>query len=162
MKGHTETKGRNGTKRENKGNETYERQSAPTLDFFLYSWPEVSSISWPTHVKSMSKISTRYLFSASEHLIHSEWCCFRSSVMNQVTVFTGDPQKVIWGRLSSPTDFLQITFDSEEIETWEWSYCVSLIKTHLLICNMTYLGHHVTSTWDQILTLAFQDYTIHV
>ena len=49
--------------------------------------------------------------------------------MTQVTVFIGDPQKVIWSHLSS-TVFLRITFYSEEIKTWEWSHCVSLIKTH--------------------------------
>ena len=72
------------------------------------------------------------------------------------------PPKVIWGHLRSPTVFLRITFDPREVETWEWSHCVSLIKTHRYICNMTYLGHHVTLTWGQILTLTFQGHAIHV
>ena len=119
---------------------------------FLYSWPEVRSILWPAHVKSMGKISTTS-FSHQNISIHWEWCWLRSSVMTQATVFIGDPQKVIWGHLRSPTVFLRITFDPKEIKTWEWSHCVSLIKTHRYICNMTYLGHHVTLTWGQILTL---------
>ena len=82
--------------------------------------------------------------------------------MTQATVFIGDLPKVIRGHLSSPTVFLQITFDSEEIETCERSHCVSLIKTLRFICNMTYLGHHVTLTWGQILTLTFQGHTIHL
>ena len=69
------------------------------------------------------------------------------------------------GHLRSPkvtNRFLRITFDPKEIETWEWSHCVSLIKTHRYICNMTYLGHHVTLNWGQILTLTFQGHAIHV
>ena len=46
------------------------------------------------------------------------------------------------------------------LETWEWSHCVSFIKTHRYICNMTYLGHYVTLTWGQILTLTFQGHAI--
>ena len=43
--------------------------------------------------------------------------------------------------------FLPITFDRKEmIETWERCQSVRLIKTHHLICNMTYLGHSVTLT----------------
>ena len=119
------------------------------------------SISWPAHVKSMGKISTTS-FSPQNISIHCESCWLRSSVMTQATFFIGDPPKVIWGHLKSPTVFLRITFDPKEIETWEWSYCVFLIKTHRYICNMTYLGHHVTLTWGQILTLTFQGHAIHV
>ena len=42
--------------------------------------------------------------------------------------------------------FLRITFDRKKIETWEGCQSVRLIKTHYLICNMTYLGHFVTLT----------------
>ena len=42
--------------------------------------------------------------------------------------------------------FLPITFDRKEIETWERLQRVRLIKTHHLICNMTYLGHSVILT----------------
>ena len=73
---------------------------------FLYSWPEVRSISWPAHVKSMGKISTTS-FSHQNISIHWEWCWLRSSVMTQATVFIGDPPKVIWGHLRSPTVFCE-------------------------------------------------------
>ena len=65
--------------------------------------------------------------------------------------------------MRSPKDtyrFLRITFDPKEIKTWEWSHCVSFIKLHRYICNMTYLGHHMTLTWGQILTLTFQGHAI--
>ena len=52
--------------------------------------------------------------------------------------------RVIGGHKRS-NDFLPITFDRREIKDWGWSQCVSLAKTHHLICKMTYLGHHVTS-----------------
>ena len=73
---------------------------------FLYSWPEVRSILWPAHVKSMGKISTTS-FSHQNISIHWEWCWLRSSVMTQATVFIGDPPKVIWGHLRSPTVFCE-------------------------------------------------------
>ena len=65
---------------------------------FLYSWP--------AHVKSMGKISTTS-FSHQNISIHWEWCWLRSSVMTQATVSIGDPPKVIWGHLRSPTVFHQ-------------------------------------------------------
>ena len=36
--------------------------------------------------------------------------------------------------------FFIITFDWEEIQTWQWFYCVCYIKTHRLMCNITCLG----------------------
>ena len=42
--------------------------------------------------------------------------------------------------------FLPITFDRKEIEAWERCQSVRLIKTHQLICNMTYLSQFVTLT----------------
>ena len=56
--------------------------------------------------------------------------------------------KVIWGRMTSSeitNRFLLIIHEWEELQTREWSHCVRLVKTHRLICNMTYLGQHVTS-----------------
>ena len=73
---------------------------------FLYSWPEVRSISWPAHVKSMGKISTTS-FSHRNISIHRKWCWLRSSVMTQATVFIGDPPKVIWGHLRPSTIFCE-------------------------------------------------------
>ena len=40
--------------------------------------------------------------------------------------------------------FLRLTFVRIEIEHWGWSQCVSLGWTDRLICNMTFLAHHVT------------------
>ena len=57
-------------------------------------------------VKSMGKISTTS-FSHQNISIHWEWCWLRSSVMTQATVFIGDPSKVIWGHLRSPTVFCE-------------------------------------------------------
>ena len=42
--------------------------------------------------------------------------------------------------------FLSIPFDRKEIETWERCQSVRLIKTHHLICIMTYLGRFVILT----------------
>ena len=79
---------------------------------FLYSWPEVRSISWPAHVKSTGKISTTSFWHQNIS-IHWEWCWLRSSVMTQATVFIGDPPKVIWGHLRSPTRFFANNFWSK-------------------------------------------------
>ena len=48
---------------------------------------------------------------------------------------------------------LPLTFHKGECELWGWSRCVSLVETHRLACKMTYLGHQVALTWDQLLTL---------
>ena len=48
--------------------------------------------------------------------------------------------------------FLPITFDRKEIETWERCQSVRLIKTHHLICNMTYLGRIVTLTSGNLMS----------
>ena len=123
------------------------------------TWGQVNFVTCPWGVNGQN---FNYSFPHRNISIHSEWCWLRSSVMTEATVFIGDPPKVIWGHLSSPTVFLRITFDSEEIETWEWSHCVYLIKTLRFICKMTYLGQHVTLTWGQIFTLTFQGHAIHV
>ena len=49
-------------------------------------------------------------------------------IMLSVEKFTGDRTGT----------FMPITFDRKEIETWERWQSVRLIKTHHLICNMTY------------------------
>ena len=46
---------------------------------------------------------------------------------------------VIWGHPKSPNCLL-ITFDWEEIQTWELGSCVCHTKAHRMMCNMTYLG----------------------
>ena len=47
--------------------------------------------------------------------------------------------------ISGQMRFFANIFYIIEIDLWGWSQCVSLAKTHRLICNMTYLGHYVTS-----------------
>ena len=42
--------------------------------------------------------------------------------------------------------FSPITFDWIEIETWGRCLSVRFVKTHLLICHLTYLGQSVTLT----------------
>ena len=48
-------------------------------------------------------------------------------------------------RSRSHAFFDKKTFDKKEIEQCGWSQCVPPAETHSLICNMTYLGHNVTS-----------------
>ena len=64
--------------------------------------------------------------------------------------------------LEATDSFLSVTLDCKEIEHWGWLHCVCLIKTHQLICNMTYFGYYVTLTWGQILTLAFRGHIIYL
>ena len=49
--------------------------------------------------------------------------------------------------------FFAYNFDGIEIETLGRRQNVCLVKTHHMLCNMTYLGHFVTLTWGQVLTL---------
>ena len=41
--------------------------------------------------------------------------------------------------------FLPLTFHRIELDQWGWAQCVSLAEMHQLICNITYLYHHMTS-----------------
>ena len=58
--------------------------------------------------------------------------------------------------------FLSITLDREVIEAYKGYQCVSLIKTHRMICNLTHPGHLVTLTSGQLLTLTLQGHQIYV
>ena len=123
---------------------------------------------------SMGKISTTS-FSHRNISIQWEWCRLRSSVMTQATVFIGDPPKIIWGHLRSPTVFLRITFDPKKIETWEWSHCVlpsrriDTYATHRYICNasihmtLTFQGHaiHVSMRLDKTNTMVSKSLLYH-
>ena len=53
------------------------------------------------------------------------------------------------GHIAPYFRILSITFDWIETQTWEWHQNVYFAKAHRLICNMTYLNHHVT-TWDDL------------
>ena len=111
--------------------------------------------SWPSHVKLMGKISLfrngTFPFTRNGVALRHQWwprCQFSSVTPKRPSEVTNR--------------FLAITFDSEEIETWEWFHCVSLIKTHRYISNMTYLGHYVTLNWGQMLTLTIQGHHVYL
>ena len=42
--------------------------------------------------------------------------------------------------------FISITFDSNEIETWDRCQSVRFVNSHQMICNMTHLGQSATLT----------------
>ena len=65
----------------------------------------------------------------------------------KVKFFVGDPSKGHRGYSRSPTVFLPITWDPNEIETWDWCHCVCVRKAHRMMYNLTYLGHRVTLPW---------------
>ena len=56
--------------------------------------------------------------------------------------------------------FRSITSHRIEVEPWTRCHCVCLAKTHLLIFNMTYLGHYHVRSFDltkcQIFKLTFR------
>ena len=43
--------------------------------------------------------------------------------------------------------FLPITWEPNEIETWDCCHCVCLRKAHRMMYNLTYLGQRVTLPW---------------
>ena len=45
-----------------------------------------------------------------------------------------------------------------EIDPCAWSRCSYLVKTHCLICDVTFSGHHVALTRGWILTLTFRSH----
>ena len=113
---------------------------------FWYRWPQVRSFLRPPHYKSMGKKSTllyllwRKRFWVEWYRIGQLWTI---RVKNCITY----PSK---GHLRSPevtNRHLPITFDQKEIETWDWCQYVRLGQANLVMCNMTYFGHHVTLDW---------------
>ena len=65
----------------------------------------------------------------------------------QVKFSVVDPSKGHGGHSRSPTVFLPITWEPNEIETWDCCHCVCLRKAHRMMYNLTYLGHRVTLPW---------------
>ena len=58
---------------------------------------------------------------------------------------------------------LPVAFDRLDMEQLAWSQCVFFLAvTHRLKCNMTYQGHDVSLTRDQILTFTFQGQNAYV
>ena len=64
----------------------------------------------------------------------------------QVKFLVGEPSKGHGGHSRSPT-VLTITWDPNEIDTWDWCHCVCLRKAHRMMYNLTYSGHQVTLAW---------------
>ena len=71
--------------------------------------------------------------------------------------------KVIWRRMTSSEVKKRVFANNSgmKLQTRALSHCVPLVKTHRLICNMTYLGHHVTSR-DLDLRLNFFTWPFNV
>ena len=72
--------------------------------------------------------------------------------------------KVIEGHSRSPTVFVLITWDTNEIDTWDWCHCVCIRKAHRMMYNLTYFGHRVTLPcvdlrWNFDLDLSRSNYT---
>ena len=65
--------------------------------------------------------------------------------------------RVILGHLRSDA-FLSLTFDRSEMEQGGWFECISLAVTHGLVCNMTYLGHDVTSSKSGLRSNFYLDF----
>ena len=67
------------------------------------------------------------------------------------TVWFSDPPPVrvlrSWRSLEVTSSFLSITWEPNEIETWDCCHCVCLRKAHRMMYNWTYLGHRVTLPW---------------
>ena len=70
----------------------------------------------------------------------------------QVKFLVGDPSKGHGGHSRSPTVFLPITWDPNEIETWNLCHCVCLRKAQRMMYNLTYLGHRsdLALTWHEV------------
>ena len=122
------------------------------LDFFLYRWPQVMSISWPPRYNSMVKKEVPLMRIRSAQIIqnhiHIDYAWYPRRAVASFPRW-----KVIWGHIMTSSGrqrFLPITFDRNELETWGWCHSVRLVKAHRLTCNMTYLGHTVTLTWRDL------------
>ena len=125
------------------GISTYKRY----ISGFSFHGPEVRLILRPNHYRTMGNVQVPFIPKIRERLCylyqdclmpgHSRWPICR---FDPLTSPSGH-YEVIWGQMR----VLSLAFDRIEIEQWGLSQCVSRAETHRLICNITYLGHHVTS-----------------
>ena len=79
-------------------------------------------------------------------------------LMGWVLLLVRGPSEVIWGHPRScgfTGGLLTITRYKMKIERRNWHHCVRFVELHRLICNMIYLGHHVTLTLGQIFNSTF-------
>ena len=118
---------------------------------FLYLWPKVRSVPWPLHYKTWGKIKmiidtclrigTVQIYQKHAILEHPWWS--RCVVYNS-------PLKGHLRPFETSNSISPITLHWKEIRRWGWLSFVCLIKTHRLMCNMTFFGRHVTLNWSQI------------
>ena len=130
------------------------------LDFW-YRWPQVRSFLRPPHYKSMFKKSTPlYLLWhipiwLESYRIGQLWTI-------PVKICIAYPSK---GHLRSPevtNRHLPITFDQNEIETWDWCQYVRLGQTNHVIWPISVITWPWPDlTWGQTLTLTFQSHFIY-
>ena len=55
--------------------------------------------------------------------------------------------------------FLSLTLNWKDVERWWWLHYFCVIKTHRLICNVTYFDYYVTLTWYFDLDLSKSNHT---
>ena len=66
------------------------------------------------------------------------------------------------GDINVINSVLAITLELKEIQRWNWSHCVCLVRTLLMTCNLTWFtGHRVTLTYGQIFTLTYRGQKVH-
>ena len=131
---------------------------------FLYRWPEVRPTSRPLHYKSIKKYWNPSRSQKKTHrkaqyfqdhaIIGHSWlsiCNFWSVTLRESSEVTRGHQR-----------FSGYNCRQERDRDLKWSLCFCLVETHQIICSLTYLGHYVTLTCGQILTLTFQGHLIHV
>ena len=116
---------------------------------FPYWWPEVRSISWPPHYKSMGEKSN-HLFTHWIRLFYYEMSCIRLLFMIQVQILVGDLHN---GHLGSD-DVIRghqrglslIIHELKELQTREWCSPCQDASPHMqhdllgstITCNLTW------------------------
>ena len=126
----------------------------------LNMWPKVRWVPWPLHYKSMEKNenASRSVCAHSNSPSLLKWWCFGTAVIK--CFFSQYPPGMSREVIEGCSIFWSISFHWKEIERWGWLHYVCLIKTRRQICNMTYFGHYVTLTWDQVVTLKGQGHNL--
>ena len=83
--------------------------------------------------------------------------------MIQVQILVGE---LHIGQPRSPTEqvFANNSRLKKKLQTLPWSHCDCLVKTHRLICKITYSGQHLTSRDLDLMPnidLTFQGHQVH-
>ena len=126
---------------------SHECFSSPDMPTICISWIfligdlRFRSIFWHPHYKSLGE-KPNPSYKHQVRLFYHELNRVRLLLMHQVLILVSNIHR---GHLGSPkvtNRFLLITYD---LEIWVWSHSACLVTMHRLICDMTYLGQHVTS-----------------